>query len=158
MNTMRQLILMSAFALLGAAWSQQLHAGNAAKAAAPAIKNVLFIVSDDLKAGVLGCYGNEVCKTPNIDKLASEGMVFNRAYCQGMMCGPSRTSFMSSRYLGSAGVSLGEHFKNNDFYTARVGKIFHMNVPDDIIDGTDGKDIPSSWTERFNPSGPCALT
>jgi iduronate 2-sulfatase len=75
-----------------------------------------------------------------------------------MACGPSRRSFMSSRYLDTAGVSLGEHFKNNGFYTARVGKIFHMNVPDDIIAGTDGKDVPSSWTERFNSSGQEAHT
>ena len=66
------------------------------------IKNVLFIISDDLKASVLGCYGDQVCKTPNIDKLAREGMVFERAYCQGLMCAPSRTSFMHSRYLAPA--------------------------------------------------------
>ena len=58
------------------------------------IKNVLFIISDDLKASVLGCYGDRVCKTPNIDKLARAGMVFERAYCQGLMCAPSRMSFM----------------------------------------------------------------
>jgi hypothetical protein len=44
------------------------------------INNVLFIVSDDLKASVLGSYGDAVCKTPNIDKLAREGMVFKRAF------------------------------------------------------------------------------
>ncbi|MBW2690611.1 MAG: sulfatase, partial [Deltaproteobacteria bacterium] len=146
---------MGTVAVLGgiAAFPQQLRAGDAALAPEAKIKNVLFIVSDDLKASVLGCYGDTVCQTPNIDKLASEGMVFNRAYCQGMACGPSRRSFMFSRYLDTAGVSLGEHFKNNDFYTARVGKIFHMNVPDDIINGTDGQDVPGSWTERFNSSG-----
>ena len=135
-----------------AAFPQQLHAGDAALTPEAKIKNVLFIVSDDLKASVLGCYGDRVCHTPNIDKLAGEGMVFNRAYCQGMACSPSRRSFMYSRYLDTAGVTLGEYFKNNDFYTARVGKIFHMAVPDDIIDGTDGQDVPGSWTERFNSS------
>ncbi len=117
------------------------------------IKNVLFIVSDDLKASVLGCYGDKVCKTPNIDKLASEGMVFNRAYCQGMSCAPSRRSFMYSRYQDTTGVNLGEHFKNNGWYTARVGKIYHMLVPGDIIAGTNGQDVASSWTERFNSPG-----
>ncbi|VGO23565.1 sulfatase [Pontiella sulfatireligans] len=120
---------------------------------AGSISNVLFIVSDDLKASVLGCYGDKVCQTPNIDKLASEGMVFNRAYCQGVWCAPSRKSFMYSRYKDDKGVNLGEHFKNNGWYSARVGKIYHMRVPGDIIDGTDGADVPSSWTERFNSQG-----
>ena len=121
----------------------------------PPIRNVLFIVSDDLKASVLGCYGNRLCKTPNIDRLASRGMVFDRAYCQGLMCGPSRQSFMFSRYVGSPGKgpSMAEHFKNNGGYTARVGKIYHMRVPGDIIAGTNGKDHEPSWTERFNCAG-----
>ena len=59
--------------------------------------NVLFIVSDDLNA-CLGSYGNEVCQTPNLDRLASEGVQFNRAYCQYPVCGPSRASFMSGLY------------------------------------------------------------
>ena len=45
------------------------------------VKNVLFLISDDLKASVIGCYGNEVCETSNIDKLASRSLVFERAYC-----------------------------------------------------------------------------
>ena len=117
------------------------------------IKNVLFIVSDDLRADVLACYGDNVCKTPNIDQLASEGLVFTRAYCQGMSCAPSRRSFMYSRYQDTKGVNLGEHFKNNGWYTARVGKIYHMLVPGDIIAGTNGQDVASSWTERFNSPG-----
>lgn len=122
-------------------------------AQAGTVSNVLFIVSDDLKASVLGCYGDKVCHTPNIDKLASEGMVFNRAYCQGTWCAPSRKSFMYSRYQDDKGTNLGEHFKNNGWYSARVGKIYHMRVPGDIIDGTDGDDVPGSWTERFNSQG-----
>ena len=61
---------------------------------------MLFIISDDLKASVLGCYGDPRCKTPNIDKLARRGLVFERAYCQGTSCGPSRQSFMFSKYKG----------------------------------------------------------
>ena len=101
--------------------SQCLFAEPAAPPSGSVIRNVLFIVSDDLKASVLGCYGDQVCKTPNIDELASQGMVFNRAYCQGMACGPSRRSFMAGRYLDTVGASLGEQFKNNGFYTDRVG-------------------------------------
>ena len=119
------------------------------------IRNVLFIISDDLKASVLGCYGDKLCKTPNLDRLAEQGMVFDRAYCQGLVCAPSRQSFMFSRYVGSSGngPSMAEHFKNNGWYTARVGKIYHMRVPGDIIAGTNGRDHEPSWTERFNCSG-----
>ena len=117
------------------------------------ITNVLFLISDDLKASVLGCYGNKVCKTKNIDRLAKRGVVFEKAYCQGTWCSPSRTSFMHSRYKGSADLNLGKLFKDNSYYSARAGKIYHMRVPGDIIDGTDGLDVASSWTEKFNSSG-----
>lgn len=130
--------------------------------------NVLFIISDDLTATALSCYGNTVCKTPNIDRLASQGTRFTKAYCQGTYCGPSRASFMSGYYphaikmlgYGSPRPAIGEratwaqHFKNNGYYTARVSKIFHMGVPGGIEKGTDGADDPASWTERFNSAGP----
>ncbi len=126
---------------------------------APAeVKNVLLLVSDDLRASTLGCYGDQFCQTPNIDRLAASGMLFERAYCQGTVCGPSRTSFMHSRYQGSDNITLGQHFKDKGFYSARVGKIFHMRVPGDIIAGTDGNDIPACWTERFNSQGQEAHT
>lgn len=124
----------------------------------PAVKNVLFIVSDDLKASVLNCYGDQVCQTPNIDRLASTGMVFERAYCQGTVCGPSRTSFMHSRYFGNEGLTLGENFIKHDAISARVGKIFHMRVPGDIIAGTNGQDVEACWTERYNAQGKEAHT
>ena len=130
--------------------------------------NVLFIISDDLTATALSCYGNTVCKTPNIDRLASQGTRFTKAYCQGTYCGPSRASFMSGYYphaikmlgYGSPRTAIGEratwaqHFKNNGYHTARVSKIFHMGVPGGIEKGTDGADDPASWTERFNSAGP----
>ncbi|RMF43396.1 MAG: DUF4976 domain-containing protein [Planctomycetota bacterium] len=117
------------------------------------IKHVVMIVSDDLKASALGCYGNAVCQTPNIDRLANRGVVFERAYCQGVVCAPSRQSFMHSRYLGDGQINMGLNFRNHGWYSARVGKIYHMKVPGDIIAGTDGRDIASSWTERFNSPG-----
>ncbi|MFG0334674.1 MAG: sulfatase [Maioricimonas sp. JB049] len=119
----------------------------------PQIRNVLFLVSDDLKASVLGCYGDDVANTPNIDRLAREGVVFRSAYCQGTVCAPSRISFMYSRYRGSRGETIGEHLQDHGLYTARVGKIFHMKVPGDIIAGTNGRDVPECWTERFNSPG-----
>ena len=138
--------------------------------------NVLFIISDDLTATALSCYGNTVCQTPNIDRLATQGTRFTRAYCQGTYCGPSRASFMSGYYPHATGVlgytsprpAIGEratwaqHFKNAGYYTARVSKIYHMGVPGGIEEvgdgrdqnGGDGSDDPASWTEKFNSPGP----
>ncbi len=130
--------------------------------------NVLLIVSDDLTATALGCYGNQVCRTPHIDALAARGTRFTRAYCQGTYCGPSRASFLSGYYPHATGVlgytsprpNLGDratwpqHFKNHGYYTARVSKIYHMGVPGGIEDGGVGADDPASWTERFNSPGP----
>lgn len=117
------------------------------------VRNVLFIVSDDLRASVLGSYGDNMCETPNIDRLAARGMVFERAYCQGTVCGPSRASFMRGRYFGGSGITLGEHLMGQGRTTARVGKIFHMRVPGDIIAGADGDDVAACWTERYNSAG-----
>lgn len=128
--------------------------GQSAEAERPAqVRNVLFIVSDDLKASALGCYGNTICHTPHLDALAERSLIFDRAYCQGTVCGPSRTSFMFSRYRNRGRVTLAEHFRSHGRYTARVGKIFHMKVPGDIIAGTNGLDVAASWTERFNAPG-----
>ena len=135
--------------------------------------NVLFIISDDLTYTALGAYGNQVCRTPNIDRLSSSGARFTRAYCQGTYCGPSRASFMSGYYPHATGVlgytsprpAIGDratwpqYFKQAGYYTARVGKIYHMGVPGGVEDlgpgrDYDGADDPASWTERFNTPGP----
>ncbi len=130
--------------------------------------NVLFIISDDLTYTALSCYGNTVCKTPNIDRLAARGVRFTRAFCQGTYCGPSRASFMSGYYPHATGVlgytsprpaigdraTWSQHFKNNGYYTARVSKIYHMGVPGGIEKGGHGPDDALSWTERFNSQGP----
>ena len=142
----------------------------------PKKMNVLFMISDDLTATALSCYGNTVCHTPNIDAIAARGTRFTRAYCQGTYCGPSRASFLSGYYPHATGVlgytsprpQIGEratwpqHFKNNGYYTARVSKIYHMGVPGGVQIGGDGRDHnnfngaddEASWTERFNTPGP----
>ncbi|MDP6721723.1 MAG: sulfatase-like hydrolase/transferase, partial [Pirellulaceae bacterium] len=131
--------------------------------------NVLFIISDDLTSTALGCYGNTVCKTPNIDKLASAGTQFTRAYCQATFCGPSRASIMFGYYpyatkangytsgrekVGPDKDSWAQHFRKNGYHSARVSKVFHMGVPGDIAKGSDGADDAASWDEAFNSQGP----
>ncbi|ALJ04454.1 iduronate-2-sulfatase [Pseudalgibacter alginicilyticus] len=127
--------------------------------------NVLFIISDDLTATALSSYGNKFCKTPNIDKLAFEGVKYTKAYCQYPVCGPSRASFMSGYYpnatttygyvsgrgnIGNERKTWSQTFKENGYYTARVSKIFHMGVPIDIETGSDGTDDLASWHEKYN--------
>ena len=80
-------------------------------------------------------------------------MLFKHAYCQGTVCAPSRASLMRGRYFGKNEITWGEHFQNNGLSSTRVGKIFHMRVPGDIIDGTDGADVPQCWSEKFNMPG-----
>ena len=101
--------------------------------------NVLFIVVDDLTK-TLGCYGNTVVKTPNIDRLAKMGIQFNGAYCNYSVCNPSRSSLLTGlrpetttvldnkkpiqSILGDR-ITLPALFKQNGYYTMDLGKIFH---------------------------------
>jgi arylsulfatase A-like enzyme len=136
--------------------------------------NILFIVSDDLTA-CLGSYGNEICQTPNLDRLASEGVQFERAYCQYPVCGASRASFMSGLYpkrngmmgnsytLGSYRAmnpkladhpSIGGFLRRNGYVSLRVSKIYHMGVPGGIEAGEPGGDDPDSWDRAIDVMAP----
>src|SRR5437870_3468220 len=125
-------------------------------------RNVLLIISDDL-CNDLGCYGADV-KTPNIDRLASQSVRFDRAYCQYPLCGPSRCSFMSGLRPDTTGVlqngltvrhklkdvvTLPQLFRQNGYVAARIGKIYHMDIPQGV--GMAGPDDPQSWDTTFNP-------
>ncbi len=115
----------------------------------PAKPNILFIAVDDLRPE-LGCYGNTVVRSPNIDRLAQAGTVFQRAYCQQALCSPSRSSLMTGTRpdttkvwdLGThfrkalpAVVTLPQLFKDNGYQTRSFGKIYHL-----------GFDDPQSWS------------
>ena len=65
--------------------------------------NILWICTDQQRYDTLGCYGNRWVKTPNLDRLAAEGVLFERAYCQSPVCAPSRGSFLTGRYPRTCG-------------------------------------------------------
>lgn len=103
--------------------------------------NVLFIAVDDLRPE-LGCYGNTQIISPNIDKLAADGLVFNRAYCQQSICMASRASIMSGYRpdtlhiyntssldeLAPEVLTLNQHFENNGYQIWASGKIYHHGI------------------------------
>ena len=100
-------------------------------------KNVLFIMCDQLRWDYLSCTGHPHLHTPNIDRLASRGILFDQAYVQSTICGPSRMSFYTGRYVSSHGatwngvplkvgeMSLGDHLRPLGVRTALCGKT-HM--------------------------------
>ena len=147
------------------AWAAACLCAIASAATAQQRPNVLFITVDDLNND-LGAYGHPLVESPSIDRLASEGMRFDAAYAQYPVCSPSRSSFLTGLYPQQTGViangphfrefvpevvTLPEFFAQHGYFTARVGKIFHYDVPASI--GTDGLDDPQSWNERRNPMG-----
>jgi len=100
-------------------------------------KNVLFIMCDQLRWDYLSCAGHETLKTPNIDSLAKRGVLFNNTFCQSPLCGPSRMSFYTGRYVSSHGATgnfvplrigeknIGDHLKPLGVKPVLVGKT-HM--------------------------------
>lgn len=149
-----------AFAWLG--WAAGALPCSAADTARP---NVLFLIADDLN-NLLGCYGDPLAKTPNIDRLAGRGVRFDLAYCSFPLCGPSRNSLLTGLYPNSTGIlangqifrqtipsqpSMPQAFRQAGYFAARVGKLYHYNVPRSI--GTNGHDDPGSWELELNPAG-----
>jgi len=120
-------------------------------------KNVLFMPVDDLRPELFEAYNQKYMKTPNLDKLAQQSLVFQRAYCQHALCIPSRNSFMTGRrpdttkvwaglgnhdfrVTGPDWISLPEHFKVNGFTTLGGGKTYHPGHPPNW-------DEPKSWSQ-----------
>jgi len=114
--------------------------------------NVLFIAVDDLR-NELNCYGAQQIHSPNFDRLASEGMIFNNAYCMQAVCAPSRNSMLTGLRPDAIGIydlytffrkkiphvtTLPQHFKNYGYHSEGMGKIYHT--------GHGNQDDTLSWT------------
>lgn len=106
--------------------------------------NILFIAIDDLRPE-LGCYGSPIARTPHMDALAADGLLFNRAYCQQAICSPSRASLMTGARPDTIGVventayfrtlnpdiiTLPQHFIANGYEAVFCGKIYHARMTD----------------------------
>lgn len=118
-------------------------------------KNVLFIAVDDMKP-ILGCYGDKLVKTPNIDRLAKRGVVFQNNHCQQAVSAPSRASLLCGvqpdktkvwdlktliRDMNPNILTLPQYFKQNGYYTTSVGKIYDKRSVDAFQD-------KKSWSEN----------
>lgn len=126
--------------------------------------NVLLIMADDL-APRIGSYGGPI-RTPNIDRLATQSVSFDRAYSQFPWCAPSRASMLTGTRPDTTRVrdlntpfraalpdilTLPQYFRTNGYFSGRVGKIFHQGVPAGI--GEAGPDDPFSWDQVIDPRG-----
>ncbi len=122
--------------------------------------NILFIAVDDLKP-VLGCYGDSIIKTPNIDRLAAMGTVFQSNYCQQAVCGPTRASLMTGmrpdetkvwdlrtqmRDVNPDILSLPQYLISQGYETSGIGKIYHPGCIDKDSDKL-------SWSIPFLDAG-----
>ena len=124
------------------------------EATKPAKKNILFIAIDDMKP-ILGAYGDNFAISPNIDKLAEQGVVFNNNHCQYAVCGPSRASLLSGQRPDQTKIldlktlirdkkpnvtTLPQYFKQNGYNTYGIGKIYDPR-------SVDNKQDVKSWTK-----------
>ena len=122
--------------------------------------NVLFVIVDDLRP-TLGCYGDPVAVTPNIDAIAAEGMLFGRAYCQQAVCGPSRASVLTGCRPDTTGVkdlntdfrdalpdvvTLPQLFKQAGYSTRAFGKVHHGGGR---LDDLPSWSAPPWWPEGW---------
>ena len=160
--------LMSNLALVCIAMVASTLMANAVADDSQPRRNVLFLVSDDLNT-MLGCYGDPIVKTPNIDRLAARGVLFNHAYCTFPLCGPSRNSMLTGLYPNSTGIqsngqifrqtipnqlSLSQAFRQQGYFAGRIGKLYHYNVPNSIGIQADHADRPRPGAGRCSTSSP----
>lgn len=153
MRHLRNLILLTVLPILIGSFYSCSQEGKKSEQKLP---NILFIPIDDLRPE-FGAYGSELVKTPNMDRLAQQGVTFTRAFCQQAVCNPSRASLLTGLRPDSIQVwdlhtnfrknvpdvvTLPQFFKQNGYVVIGIGKTFHNNIPDTI-----------SWTEKPHIDG-----
>ena len=102
-----------------------LMAGSVAAQSAPRPPNIVFFLADDLGIGHVGCYGQDKIRTPNVDRLAAEGMRFTQFYAGANVCAPSRSTLMTGLHTGHTPVrnnGLDRHLYDDDVTVAEVLK------------------------------------
>ncbi len=136
MNTRRDFIKAAGYSLAGWAMSGAVAKTKSAVGKKP---NIVFILADDLGWAELGCYGNTFNETPNLDRLANQGMRFTDAYAAAPVCSPYRAALMTGQYPARVGitdylrpkdknhlstqyVTIAEALKNTGYATGIIGK------------------------------------
>lgn len=152
---MRRILALALLCALTGSLAVAAHA--AANSNAASRPNVLFISVDDLKP-VLGCYGDPLARTPNLDRLAARGVRFDLAYCNQAVCAPSRNNLMTGSRSTTLGiydlgtnfrraepeaVTLLQYFVRHGWRAEGIGKVFHV--------GHGNHEDPASWSVPFQP-------
>lgn len=150
----REFLKQSGLGLAALTLAQAPRTGLTAPAAGAAKPDVLLIMIEGTPPTRLGTWGNKTCKTPNLDRLASQGLRFDLAHCMAPPCNPARTSLLlglrpeSTQTFGNATdwrplhpgvVTMPEYFKNNGYETIECGKIFHEPF-----------DAEGAWSRRLS--------
>ena len=160
----RDFLKMAGFGTVSLVLSRLSGAGEAGSTKGP---NVLFFFVDDMRVQ-LGCYGKTQVKSPNIDKLAADGMLFEHAYCSQAVCAPTRICTLSGlrpdetgiydlehplRESGNTVVTLPQYFKNRGYETVTIGKIYHHGDDDKVswsrMPKCEGAQYVNSVTKEF---------
>jgi arylsulfatase A-like enzyme len=132
--------------------------------------NILLLLADDLGYGELGCYGQETIRTPNLDRLAGEGMRFTQFYAGSSLCAPSRAVLMTGKQVGRLNIrgnygvvgdqawgrvalnksnpTVAEMLRGAGYQTAFIGK-WHMGVPQDVSTWAAGRGFDYAVQEQW---------